>query len=47
MRDAVLVTVDDGFHDLWQAAVPILEHYKIPAVAFITTNEVASNVTWV
>ena len=40
-RDAVLVTVDDGFRDLWQEAVPILQRYKIPAVAFITSNEVS------
>ncbi|WP_089938040.1 polysaccharide deacetylase family protein [Candidatus Entotheonella palauensis] len=42
LRDAVLVTVDDGFRDLWQEAVPILKRYKIPAVAFITSSDVAA-----
>ena len=42
-RDAVLVTVDDGFRDLWQEAAPILKRYKIPAVAFVTSNDVASS----
>lgn len=43
LHDAVLVTVDDGFRDLWQEAVPILQRYKIPAVAFITSNDVATS----
>ncbi len=42
-RDVVLVTVDDGFRDLWQEAVPILKRYKIPAVAFITSSDVATS----
>lgn len=41
LRDVVLVTVDDGFRDLWLEAVPILQRHKIPAVAFITSGDVA------
>ena len=37
---AVLVTVDDGYRDLWTQAVPILQRFDIPAVAFIPTAEV-------
>lgn len=44
LRDVVLVTVDDGFRDLWLEAVPILQRYKIPAVAFITSSDVASSI---
>ncbi len=43
LRDVVLVTVDDGFRDFQLAAVPILQRYKIPAVAFITSGDVASS----
>jgi peptidoglycan/xylan/chitin deacetylase (PgdA/CDA1 family) len=42
-RDAVMVTVDDGYRDFWQEALPILNHYKIPAVVFITSNDVAAS----
>jgi len=33
---AVLVTIDDGFRSLYTTALPILRHYAIPAVAFVT-----------
>jgi peptidoglycan/xylan/chitin deacetylase (PgdA/CDA1 family) len=39
--DAVLVTVDDGFRSLRTVALPVLEHYAIPAVAFITPGKIA------
>ena len=35
---AVLVTIDDGFRSTYTTALPILRHYAIPAVAFITTS---------
>ncbi len=35
---AVLVTIDDGFRSLYTTALPILRHYAIPAVAFVTTG---------
>lgn len=34
---AVLVTIDDGFRSLYTTGLPILRHYAIPAVAFVTT----------
>ena len=35
---AVLVTIDDGFRSLYTTALPILRHYAIPAVAFVTAG---------
>jgi peptidoglycan/xylan/chitin deacetylase (PgdA/CDA1 family) len=35
---SVMVTIDDGFRSLYTTALPILRHYAIPAVAFITTG---------
>lgn len=37
-RDAVLVTVDDGFRSLRTVALPILREYAIPAVAFVSSG---------
>jgi peptidoglycan/xylan/chitin deacetylase (PgdA/CDA1 family) len=37
-RDAVLVTVDDGFQSLRSVALPILRHFAIPAVAFVSAG---------
>jgi peptidoglycan/xylan/chitin deacetylase (PgdA/CDA1 family) len=41
-RDArpgsVLVTMDDGFRSVLTVAQPILERYKVPAVAYVTTS---------
>lgn len=39
---AVLVTIDDGYHDFWSQAVPILHRWHIPAVAFVPAGEIAS-----
>ncbi len=35
-KDAVLITVDDGFQSLNKIALPILKKYALSAVAFIT-----------
>jgi peptidoglycan/xylan/chitin deacetylase (PgdA/CDA1 family) len=35
---AILVTVDDGYRSLYTEALPILRHYRIPAVAFVTPS---------
>jgi peptidoglycan/xylan/chitin deacetylase (PgdA/CDA1 family) len=35
---AVLITIDDGFRSLYTTALPILRHYAIPAVAFVTAG---------
>lgn len=38
---AVLVTVDDGYFDLWPEIVPLLRRLGVPAVAFVPAGEVA------
>ena len=35
-RDAVMVTIDDGYRDVYSDALPILSHYRIPAVLFVS-----------
>lgn len=40
-RDAVLVTIDDGYEDLRTHALPVLVKHGIPAVAFITAGEMS------
>ncbi len=37
-KDAVLVTVDDGFQSMLKIALPVLKKYALPAVAFITPS---------
>jgi peptidoglycan/xylan/chitin deacetylase (PgdA/CDA1 family) len=39
---AVVVTIDDGFRSLYSKALPILQHYGVPAVAFITPGLMSS-----
>lgn len=39
---SVLVTVDDGFADVWSEAAPILQRFEVPAVAFIPSGDVES-----
>jgi peptidoglycan/xylan/chitin deacetylase (PgdA/CDA1 family) len=41
-HDAVLVTVDDGFRSLLGEALPVLQEYAIPAVAFVSAALIAS-----
>jgi peptidoglycan/xylan/chitin deacetylase (PgdA/CDA1 family) len=36
---SVLVTVDDGYQSLFSKALPILQEYGIPGVAFVTPSE--------
>lgn len=35
-RNSVLITIDDGFRSTYLHALPVLEHYAVPAVAFIS-----------
>lgn len=37
---SVLVTMDDGFSSVLTEAAPVLRRYRIPAVAFITTQAI-------
>ena len=41
-HDAVLITVDDGFRSLYTTALPILKHYGVPAVAFVSPSLIGS-----
>lgn len=43
-RDAALVTIDDGFLSTHTIAAPILQRYGVPAVAFVSTALVGSDV---
>ncbi|MDR7523560.1 MAG: polysaccharide deacetylase family protein [Armatimonadota bacterium] len=40
--DAVAVTFDDGSRDLYEQAWPVLEHYRIPATVYLTTQYIES-----
>lgn len=40
---SVLVTVDDGYYDLWPEIVPLLRRLRVPAVAFVPAGEVAES----
>src|SRR5262245_6944475 len=43
--DAVVVTVDDGLRSLYSAALPILQRYRIPAVAFLPVGQIGGAAT--
>jgi peptidoglycan/xylan/chitin deacetylase (PgdA/CDA1 family) len=38
-RGGVLVTIDDGYRDLYSVGLPILRRHHIPAVAFVTVGQ--------
>lgn len=42
-RDAVAITFDDGYHEIFVNALPILEYYNIPATVFVTTGNIGTN----
>ena len=42
-RNAVLVTIDDGYHSVYSTALPILRDYSIPAVAYVTPSLIPDN----
>lgn len=36
--NAVILTIDDGYHDFYDIAFPLLKKYKVPATLFVTTG---------
>jgi peptidoglycan/xylan/chitin deacetylase (PgdA/CDA1 family) len=44
MRPAILITVDDGYADFVEVALPLLEAYEIPATLFVTTRFVDGDI---
>ncbi|AFY46890.1 putative xylanase/chitin deacetylase [Nostoc sp. PCC 7524] len=42
-KNAILVTVDDGYRSVYLKALPIFKQFSIPAVAFITTSNINSS----
>jgi peptidoglycan/xylan/chitin deacetylase (PgdA/CDA1 family) len=45
-RRSVAVTFDDGYADNLANAVPLLQHYQIPATVFISTGYVGKRFWW-
>ena len=37
-RNCVVITADDGYHDFYEVAFPLLKSYGIPATLFVTVN---------
>ena len=46
-RGAVAVTFDDGYRDLMEFALPVLQEFKIPASFFIVTSGIGGVDSWV
>jgi peptidoglycan/xylan/chitin deacetylase (PgdA/CDA1 family) len=46
-RRGVVVTLDDGYHNNFTVAAPILEELGIPATIYVTTGLVAGRALWV
>lgn len=40
-QGGVVVTFDDGYADFYEAAVPLLDKYRIPAILYLTTSFVS------
>ena len=40
---SVLVTVDDGFHDFWSTALPILRRHAVPCVVFVPAADISAS----
>ncbi len=45
LRYCVILTVDDGYHDFFEVAFPLLKSYDMPATFFVTVNFVDQK-TW-
>jgi peptidoglycan/xylan/chitin deacetylase (PgdA/CDA1 family) len=44
--DSVVVTFDDGYADLIDVALPVLEHYRIPATVFVVSGYLGREFWW-
>jgi len=42
-RPAACITFDDGLHDVYEHAAPILKKYSLPATFFITTGSIGGS----
>lgn len=45
-RRPVLITFDDAYEDVATYALPVLEHYRIPAVIYVPTAMVGKSNAW-
>ena len=43
---AVLITLDDGFEDNYLNALPLFQHYNIPAVIYLATGLIGQTNKW-
>jgi peptidoglycan/xylan/chitin deacetylase (PgdA/CDA1 family) len=44
-RGGVVISIDDGYRDLYENALPLLVRYHVPAVLYLTTGFVADDAT--
>jgi peptidoglycan/xylan/chitin deacetylase (PgdA/CDA1 family)/GT2 family glycosyltransferase len=43
---SVVITIDDGYTDVYQLAYPILQRYRFPATVFVVSGRVGSTNQW-
>lgn len=46
-RCGVVITLDDGYRNNFEVALPVLQEYRIPAAVYITTSLVEGEPLWV
>ena len=45
-HNAVVITIDDGYKDIYTNAYPILKKYNIPATVFLATGSIGTGKLW-